>query len=245
MIELNGIYNGKNLYVQNPFSSNGVGFCVIEVLVNGQNTQDEISSSAFEIDLKACNLRQGDAVKVVIYHKQGCTPKVLNPEVLKPRSTFDMVSIQVVQEGANCFLAWETKNEQGKLNFIIEQYRWNKWVAVSETEGGGQPGQNNYKVKVVPHSGSNTYRVKQIDYTGQPKTSKSAVWMSNTPAVTFDPIKANNVITFSAETLYEIYDQYGNIIKKGFGKEIDVKPLAVGSYFLNYDNIAGQFSRIR
>ena len=245
MIELNGVYNSKNLYVQNPFSSNGVGFCVTEVLVNNQNTRDEISSSAFEIDLRACGLRPGDAVKVVIYHKDGCGPKVLNPEVLRPRSTFDVVSIQVVQEGADCFLKWETKSEQGKLNFIIEQYRWNKWVTVSETEAGGQAGQNNYKVKVISHSGNNTFRVKQIDYTGQPRTSKSTVWMSNTPAVTFGPLKTSTAITFSAETLYEVYDQYGAIVKKGFGKEIDARSFAFGGYFLNYDNATGEFLRQR
>ena len=30
-----GNYQGKDLYVQNPFLDSGVGFCVFEVMVNG------------------------------------------------------------------------------------------------------------------------------------------------------------------------------------------------------------------
>ena len=45
-----GKYQQKNLYIQNGFSSNGVGFCAYEVKVNGQVTADEVNSSAFEID---------------------------------------------------------------------------------------------------------------------------------------------------------------------------------------------------
>jgi len=38
-----GHYQGKNLYVQNPFAGSGVGFCVIKVTVNGDVTTDQIS----------------------------------------------------------------------------------------------------------------------------------------------------------------------------------------------------------
>ena len=50
VIVLEGNYQGKNIYVQNPFASSGVGFCVYEVTINDQTTTDEINSSAFEID---------------------------------------------------------------------------------------------------------------------------------------------------------------------------------------------------
>jgi capsular polysaccharide biosynthesis protein len=57
MILLEGTYQGKNVYVQNPFASNGVGFCVYEVRVNDQITTDEIGSSAFEVDLRNFQLK--------------------------------------------------------------------------------------------------------------------------------------------------------------------------------------------
>jgi len=54
-LEMSGVFLGKNIYVMNPFSDSGVGFCVYEVTVNGQTSTDEINSSAFEIDLSQFN----------------------------------------------------------------------------------------------------------------------------------------------------------------------------------------------
>jgi len=86
-----GHYQGKNLYVQNPFSGSGVGFCVIAVYVNGDVTTDQVNSSAFEIDFSNLSLKVGEPVTVKIQHKLDCLPKVLNPEVLRPRSTFETI----------------------------------------------------------------------------------------------------------------------------------------------------------
>ncbi|WP_448697942.1 hypothetical protein ACFGVR_14105 [Mucilaginibacter sp. AW1-3] len=241
MIEITGYYQGKNLYVQNPFSPNGVGFCVIDVRVNGDVTTDEIGSSAFEINLNAFRFKPGDKVTVVIYHKDGCKPKILNPEVLSPKSTFETVQISVVPQGSGYQLKWETKNEQGKLLYIAEQFRWSKWVKVGEVNGTGLAAGNNYQVGVLLHSGNNKFRVKQVDYTGQPRVSKVAEIKSAAPVITFSPLKPTTEIVFSAETMYELFDQYGNIIKKGQAVKIDVTALANGGYFLNYDNTTGEF----
>ena len=243
VIVLEGNYQGKNIYVQNPFASSGVGFCVQEVRVNGKVTTDEIGSSAFEIDLKALQLKVGDKVEVKITHKDGCKPKVLNPEVLKPKSTFELQSIAVEKD---LTLKWSTKNETGKLTYIIEQFRWNKWVKVGEVEGNGTSELNSYSFKVVPNSGKNQFRVKQIDYSGQPKVSKSCDYASSIPEITFSPAKVTKDITFLAgstptETMFEIYDQYGNITKRGFASSVDVSNLPKGAYYLNYDNKMADF----
>jgi hypothetical protein len=65
------------------------------VRVNGNVTTDEIASSAFEIDFRNLQLKVGDKIEVKITHKDECKPKVLNPEVLKPKSTFDIVAMVV------------------------------------------------------------------------------------------------------------------------------------------------------
>ena len=78
-IVLEGNYQGKNIFVQNPFSEAGVGFCVYQVMVNNKVSTDEINSSAFEIDLGVYNFKVGDKVTIKIMHREGCTPKVLNP----------------------------------------------------------------------------------------------------------------------------------------------------------------------
>ena len=62
-IIIEGNYQGKNIYVQNPFAGTGVGFCVQKVEVNGQVTTDEINSSAFEIDFNNYQFKIGDKSK--------------------------------------------------------------------------------------------------------------------------------------------------------------------------------------
>lgn len=243
VIILEGNYQGKNLYIQNPFGSGGVGFCITEILVNGNITTDEINSSAFEIDFKPHKLTIGEKVEIKIKHKVDCKPKVLNPEVLKPKSTFEVVSMTIDKDGT---VKWSTRSETGKLTFAVEQFRWNKWVKVGEVEGVGTPSTNNYSFKITPHSGKNQVRVRQTDYTGQPRLSKPVDFTSDVPDITFAPVKVSKDINFVAsdkpvETMYEIYDQYGNVVKRGFGSTIDASNLTKGGYFLNYDNKMGEF----
>ncbi len=243
VIVLEGNYQGKNLYVQNSFAASGVGFCVQEVRVNGNVTTDEITSSAFEIDFRNLQLKMGDKVEVRITHKDDCKPKILNPEVLKPKSTFEVLTIAVDKD---LTFKWTTKGETGKLPYIVEQFRWNKWVKVGEVEGNGTAAENSYSFKITPHSGKNQFRVKQIDYTGLPKFSKAVDYASGIPEVSYSPAKVSKEILFSAnnspvETMFEIYDQFGNIVKRGYSRSVDVSNLGKGAYYLNYDNKMGEF----
>lgn len=233
-IVIEGTYQGKNLYVRNDFAGSGVGFCAFEVTVNGNITTDEVNSSAFEIDLSIHDLKQGDRVVVVIKHKDDCGVKVLNPEVVKPRSTFETSSIAVGSDGV---LKWSTTGESGVLTYVVEQFRWNKWVYVGEVEGKGMTkSANSYSFKVTPHSGENKFRVKQVDYTGVPRYSPTATYVSSQPIVAANPIKFEDHIDFTAETMFEVYDIHGNIVKKGYSNKMDGTNLKKGMYYLNFDN---------
>ena len=238
VIVLEGNYQGKNLFIQNPFSEAGVGFCVFEVTVNDQIATDEINSSAFEIDMNNFGLKMGDRVVVKVKHKDGCTPVVLNPEVLRPKSTFDIVSQTIGKDGV---YRWTTSNETGELPYIVEQKRWNKWVKMGEVMGKGRPGEHTYEFKVTPNSGENTYRVKQVDLSKRARFSETITYTDPSVAlVTWGPVKAKEEIIFSAKTLYEIYDQYGNIVKRGYADRVEVASLKRDMYYLNYDNKTGE-----
>jgi hypothetical protein len=238
VIVLEGNYQGKNIFIQNPFSEAGVGFCVFEVTVNDQIATDEINSSAFEIDMNNFGLVQGDKVVVKVKHKDGCTPVILNPEVLKPKSTFDIVRQAIAADGT---YSWTTSNETGELPYIVEQKRWNKWVKVGEVMGAGKPGENSYAFKVTPHSGENQFRVKQVDLTRRARFSDTVKFTDGSVgAVTWGPAKPKEEIIFSAPTMFEIYDQYGNIVKRGFADRVEVASLKKDLYYLNYDNRMGE-----
>lgn len=238
IIVLEGQYQGKNLFVQNPYSAAGVGFCTYEVTVNDDISTDEINSSAFEIDLTAFNLKLSDPVVIKIKHKDGCAPKVLNPEVLKPKSTFEVSSIEVTDDG---ILKWKTTSENGQIPFVIVQKRWNKWVKVGEVEGQGSKESNSYQFKITPHSGENMFRVKQTDHSGKARYSETVRYTDPSIAVvSFEPKKTKNDILFSGKTMYEIYDQYGNIVKRGYDSKIFVGNMRKDMYYLNYDNKMGE-----
>lgn len=240
VIALEGTYQGKNLYVQNPFAGSGVGFCIHEVTVNGDVTTDEINSSAFEIDLSNHGLEIGEEVVVKIKHKDDCKPKVLNSEVLDPKSTFDIEDMEIDEKDS--LLKWTTKGETGKLPFIIQQYRWNKWVRIGEVQGKGGPDKNSYDYKFHPHSGENKFRVIQEDYTGKTNTSPSKTYRNTDgEELDFSPKKVRDEIVFTGESMFEIYDQYGNIVKKGFDKKVDVENLEDGVYYLSFDNRTEKF----
>ncbi len=242
-MKLEGIFRGENVVILNPFAASGVGFCVYEVTVNGQLSTDEINSSSFEVDLSVFKLKKGDKISIIIKHKDGCSPKIVNPEVLKPQSTFNITSLKVEKEGT---IRWTTTDENGSLPFIVEQYKWKKWVKVGTFDGIGTPSEHHYAVNIPIHSGKNRFRIKQIDYSNKPRYSAEVEFNSLAASVTFEPEKGKKVgddIIFSAETQYEIFDFYGKLILKGKGKKVDVSKLLKGQYFLNFDNATETFNK--
>ncbi len=240
VLVVEGKYQQKNLYIQNGFSSNGVGFCAFQVKVNGQITTDEVNSSAFEIDFSTFKFKVGDKITVEIEHKDGCIPKILNPEALKPKPTFEVINISINNDA---MLSWTSKNEIGSLPFVIEQFKWNKWVYVGEINGEGTPTPHEYKFKVAPHSGENKFRIKQVGYGAAPRFSEAVIYNSlmERPAYQID----KNLINFNNETSFEVYDYYGNVVKKGFGVTCDISTIKRGKYYLCYDNAVTEIEKKR
>lgn len=228
-----GQYQNKNVYVSNAISANGIGFCAYEVRVNGEITSDQISSSAFEIDLSHLKIVQGENVTIQIFHKEGCVPKVLNANVLKPMPTFETKTINLDEVGT---LKWTTTNESGALTFDVEQYKWNKWVKVGEVQGIGTNKENNYEFRVVLVSGENKFRVIQKGTLGKVQKSPTVEVNSTLEKPGFKYEKSNKKVVFNAETGYEVYDLYGQIRKKGYGNDIDMSNLPRGEYYLSFDN---------
>jgi hypothetical protein len=234
---LEGKYSGKNLYVQNIKGSAGAGYCVTEIKVNSKITTDEVNTDVIEVDFKVLNLKLGESIKIEVVHKENCLPKMVNPEVVKPNATFETTKIEL----AGDILKWTTKNENGSLPFIVEQFKWNKWVAVAEIQGDGDAGAHSYQAKVSLHSGANKFRVKQKGANNSVKTTPEAVSNSSIakPTYTFD----TKSISFNAATAYEVYDGYGNVVKKGYGDNFDISNLKKGTYYLCYDNQVDEISK--
>lgn len=241
---IDGHYQGKSIYVQSPVAEDGFGFCISKVTLNGEIIPVDIHASAFEIDLSQYNIKIGQEVILVFEHEEGCKPKLLNPEALRPKSTFELKDFACTSEGV---LTWSTTGESGKLNFLIEQYKWNKWVVIGEVTGVGTATLNTYTFNVLPHSGENTIRLAQIDNTSKKRVTKSISFVSTiNGAVEMKVITEKKTIEFvqnkvAAKTKYEIFDSYGNIVKKGYNSSVDYSNLKPGIYHINFDNKTDKF----
>ncbi len=229
-----GKYQGKNIYILNSFNSNGVGFCIYEVYVNGVRTTDEINSLAFEVDLRTFSFSEQAKVEIKILHKNDCKPKVLNPEDLQPRPTFETKSILISSTG---LMTWVTTKESGALPYIIEQYRWNKWVYIGEIEGFGTSGEHSYSFQVTAHSGLNKFRVKQSGLGQSVKYSPEVQYTDPSKALlTYSQSNNSKKISISQPSLFEMYDEYARVVLKGYGTKIDLNTFANGTYWFCFDN---------
>jgi hypothetical protein len=238
IFSIGGHYEGMNIFVSNPIKADGYGYCVDRVLVNGNILPASIQSDYFEINLKLFNLKKGEEVFIELEHGEGCTPSFVNPEVLLPFSTFEMLTFSANSDGR---VTWSTKNESGKLSFAIEQFKWNRWVEAAEVLGKGQRTTNEYSINIIPTSGTNTIRITQTDNSGKKRSSRNISFKSRLGPVNMSPVKVKTKLYFksgttSAKTKYEVYDAFGNLLKKGYADFVDCSDLLSGIYNVNYDN---------
>lgn len=233
VLVLEGRYQNKNIYVMNSVADDGVGFCTYEVRVNDQVVSDEINSSAFEIDLSQFNLNIGQQVIIQIKHKDNCNPKVLNPGGLQPAPDFELSDIQLTNEG---MLEWTSMREASELPYVIEQFKWNKWVKVGEVDSNGKPGANKYRFKVNLTSGNNKVRLVQRNLNGQMKVSSSVSVSSTEAPVELSYNSKDDKLVFSRPTSYEVYDAFGIIRKRGYAQQVEMKDVDKGDYYINFDD---------
>lgn len=232
---LKGIYQGKDLYIINPMLDVGEEYCVYEVLINNEKYDEVINSSAFRISLDYAGLQYGQEYVVTIRHHEFCTPKLVNPEVLKPLCTYEIISHEL---GFDNVLRFITANESGKLTFYVEEFRWGKWIEIGQMPGEGGPGNRSYSIKTYPFNGENRFRVYQIDHLKRKVYSDEIVYN-----ITKDKIKimtklsgVSKEIVFSDNTSYEVINEFGEELITGVGNVVNVSRLDKGQYFLNFEN---------
>ncbi len=234
-IILTGVYQGKNIYVQNPFTSNMQDFCTEDVFVNDIKIMSNIKQSAFEIDLSQFNIN--DQIRIKIIHKDDCKPRVLNPQVIRQKSAFLFTSFVIDHEQLN----WATKGEKTGSKISIEQFIYNNWVSIKDMPAKGSATLNNYISEELHHSGTNKYRIKYTELDAQVFYSRVLEHTSTKEPVTFYPKRASTTLYLSRQTNYEILNSDGALVRKGNAKDIPVEDLKTGVYYLNVDNKTEKF----
>lgn len=239
---MTGIYQGIDLYVLNPMLDEvGDTYCVTQIFVNDYLYADAINSSAFCLILQNMPLQIGGELEIRFVHGPDCAPRVINPEVLKSLSTYSIVDISLNGNS----LVFTTQDETSKINFIVEQFRWNHWMKIGQIQGQGGPENQTYSVDVFPIHGNNKYRIYQQDHLYRTNLSKDYEFESANEAVV--PIsklkKVKDEIKLSAPGSYIIYNIYGDILLNGYSDTIDVSGLSKGIYIFAYENTFANFTK--
>ena len=230
-----GEYQGKNIYIQNPLSNDKINFCTSGIYLNERLVTTSPKTSAFEIDLS--NLTVGDPVFIKIVHKEGCTPKVINPQVIRSKSKFQFLNLNADALSVH----WSTLGELPYGKFFLEHYRNKSWINIKTVTGQGSFEANQYDVTPDHHTGDNKYRIKYVQSDGKIFFSPVIDYFNNAEPISFFPTLVVDRITLSRASDYAVVDSYGNEIVKGNGVEIDLEQLKAGLYFLYVDNREEKF----
>lgn len=226
-ILLTGKYSGQNLVVTNP--SVGDGFCITQVVVNGQEIPFTQNSNSFEIPLN--NFLKDEMVSVQITHQEGCEPHFVNAEVLITEKEFKVPSFQINKR--NKTLSWDKSELDSGKTYVLEQFIYGKWQKIKDL---GTP-ETMFALSYPPilNSGNNFFRMKETDAHGKVLVSKSLKIKISDKHVEVKSLKTSKLLEFSEVTHYEIIDAAGFFVKSGTAKNVDVSDLSKGNYFLNYD----------
>jgi hypothetical protein len=232
--QIKGVYQGKNVYVQNPYNAAQKEFCTEEVYLNDVKILSSLKNSAFTINLS--NLEIGTPVEIRIRYKGDCSPKIVNAYVLQGDSKFTFENLAIIDKEIN----WNLKEDVLGGRFIIEKYTDNYWKPV--TTSPIVLNQKNYKVSIGQYftNGTNKFRVKYLSANEEVSISNNINYevMDENSILSLD---ASNKIRLSKETSYEIIDEDGNKIQNGKGREIGIGNLDPGTYYINYENKSEKF----
>ena len=194
-------------------------------------TADAVNSHAFEIDLTSLGLPLGKVVSVSLKHRSGCVPRILNPEVIQPSPGFELVAFDAFPSGE---VSWTTVDEHGRMPFVLQQFKWGKWVDIVRLDGRGSSEEQVYVTSIQPMQGENLLRLTHLAPDGTLEVKGEARFQGDVPEPTMEYDQKSQVLTFSGPTQYELVDEFGTVVLRGVGNTATLRYLSRGDYFVNF-----------
>lgn len=226
-----GVYLGRNLFVRNPFDVGSETFCIEEIYLNDELILSNPQTSAVQIPME--NLILNDEVRIKIVHSSGCTPEIVNPEVINKMNSFSFLYFQIDENSIN----WITRGESLKGSFVVEQMKYGGWTSIYSREGKSKIDYNQYIIEARNYSGENRYRIIYTTANGETLRSEEVEYFSLLEPVEFFPADSvTEWISLTREADYNILDGEGKILKSGFGNTINVEDLEYGEYRIVVEN---------
>ena len=229
---LAGVFQGKTLFVQNPFNRASMSFCIQEIRINDRKLDINYDLSALKIDFDGYDLYT--PIKIKVMHDTLCTPVIVNPEAVLFHTIFRFSTTQL----SDSAFQWSTKGERGVGSFEVEKLRNGYWEDQEVFEAKGSYEGADYAHYPSLDEGANKYRVRynfpkgnRVEYL----YSQELELVYYPEKVDFTPKSAKTDLYFSRASHYEIYDQGNNLVLEGQGKEVDVRVLRRGRYVIYFD----------
>ena len=237
---LAGVYQGKTLFVQNPYDPQSGSYCILKIFINNDPVRLNYNISAIKLDFDGYD--HYTPVNIRVHHRDTvCKPVIVNPEAVLFHTIFRFSEMTLTDS----ILTWITKGERGMGVFEIEKLEDGLWkrkgtmVAKGIFEGAG------YSFLPVMEEGHNKFRVRYNFPEGSRRSYLYSFEMDfdHYP----DPVKfklgsLKTKIFLSRVSSYEIYNAGRELTLQGRGKEIDVTNLGRGQYVIYFDgNDPGTF----
>ncbi|MDD2412734.1 MAG: hypothetical protein RBS19_06970 [Bacteroidales bacterium] len=229
-ILIEGNYWDKNLYIYNPNPIQNS--CIKSITINNVIVDSVFNSNSVIVNLKKFGFQTGDNLLLIIQHDENCEPIISNLDAVKQSSELFLESFKYVRRQG--VLQWDVSElDSGKV-FEIEQYLWGKWITASVLGLSDTISIDKYTPTLS--SNLNLFRIKQIDPNQNIVTyTKSVKVRTGNRNIIIQKGKIREKIVFSDKTHYEIYSIDGFLLLSGTGKEVDLKNLEKGDYWINYD----------
>lgn len=231
-IRIDGVYRGKDLYIQNPYTNVEGSFCIAFIKVNDKRLVEEPKSSAIRLNLSRFSIN--DSLHIIIKHHSVCQPKVLNPEVLNAGNEFEY--LQITADDAA--ISWVTTGElPGKGWYELFKMKLDGWVPEDSVLGKGNLDNNQYSVGVRHYAGENRFKLVYHYGAEQVASDEFTFYSDQDPISYFPEGNVYDLITLSRPTDWVIKDYTGKIWLKGDGQDIVISNLPYGELILVIENM--------
>ena len=229
-IEIIGVYQGKSLFIQNPYEPSDGSFCVRSVYVNNQLQELNYNLSALKIDFE----RQDDFTPVtirIVSKDSVCSPIIINPDAILFHTAFKFTEINL----SDSSLTWQSEGEQIEGAYRIEKFGTGYWEEIDTQNAKGRFEVANYTHIPRLKEGGNKYRIKYNFGNGKYLFSDEVVFDFYPEPVALGSTKATQTLTFSRVADYRIFDQNSKMVLEGRGSSVDIRSLWPGDYVIYFN----------
>jgi hypothetical protein len=225
-ILLTGVYQGKDLYINNPHSGRDNQFCIRNIYLNEEIVITAPESSVCRIILS--HLKIGEPVNIRIEYRNDCLPVFVNPQVVRTKDPLSFGEIKIDNSG----IEWKMPAINGRTLFFIEKRAASQWIILNSLEALPMAGNTGYRIPLTHDDGMNQYRIKAVSDQGKAFFSPIVRYESNDENISFYPKRVSGKITLMEENDFQILDVKGNTLLRGRDREISVEGLNPGIYYL-------------